>query len=619
MPNKKITDILLNLPDKPGVYRMLEENGTILYVGKARNLKKRVSQYFQKNLTHPKTKALIQRIDSIDITVTSTETEALLLENTLIKTHQPKYNILLRDDKTYPYLYINTTHPYPSLVVYRGKTKPRQGLFFGPYPNTFAVHQTLNILQKCFQLRHCHDTMFASRSRPCLQYQIKRCSAPCTDYISQQDYAKSLAQAIAFLEGKSTDLIQSLTQKMEQAIQSLAFEDAAVIRDHIRQLHVIQQPQSMIKKDENVDVVAINAQSEPLCIEHVVIRHGNLLSHQTYTPKLPDISLSEEDDTDEKTWALFDAFIRFYYLDNPQAIPATLLVYPPLAGDALENYLAFFKKIAQRVCRIRSPRNSDEEKWLAFAMENLQIYKSQIMAKKNKRQNQLTLLQKILDLTEPILSIACFDISHSKGEATYASCVVFDQTGPVKADYRRFIITDITPGDDYAALQQAVSKYYDHLVKHQRSFPTLLLIDGGKGQANAIRELLPHLPSPPLNILGITKGLNRLARYDRIFDSHHHRFLSLSPYDEALHLLQNLRDEAHRFALTSHRKKRASQQLASTLDDIEGIGSKRKKMLLQHFGGLQALSQASYEALCDVPGISPTLADRLLKHFSKKS
>ncbi|MCX7115322.1 MAG: excinuclease ABC subunit UvrC [Gammaproteobacteria bacterium] len=636
MPSRELLDTLSSLPGGPGVYRMLDQKGTILYVGKALNLKKRVTQYFKKKVSHPKTQALVQRIHAIEVTLTRSETEALLLENTLIKENKPKYNILLRDDKTYPYLFIDTAHAFPSLGVFRRKQRPKTGKVFGPYPNTQAVHQTLNLLQKCFKLRNCKDSTLSSRSRPCLQYQIKRCTAPCTGLISQEAYAQSVKHAIGFLQGKSATVLTQLSEEMTQAVTRLAFEEAARIRDQIQQLRLIQQSQAMIQGERDVDLVAMDVSVALVGIEHVVIRQGRIIRNQSYFPTLPP-QVAEEA-TPLQLQALFEAFARFHYFEHPEDLPPVILIDPPLPAEFLQPYEQIFKQMTQHSCHLYAPSHKSEKGWLDFAKHNLQLHLAQRIKKANGFEAQFVRLQEMLSTSSrvqrgtpcslvevprcarddvEIQSIACFDISHTQGEAAIASCVVFTREGPQHSSYRRFSIEGITPGDDYAALRQAILKRYQRMNATDPALPDVVLIDGGKGQVNGVEPLFEQLQLS-VRVLGITKGLLRQARFDRIYDARSATFLLISTDDPGLHLLQQVRDEAHRFALSRHRVKRSQLHMASTLNQIEGIGPKKRKVLLQHFGGIQALARASYVALCGVPGISPRLAQRLMVHFGSE-
>jgi excinuclease ABC subunit C len=593
---------------------MCDETGTILYVGKALDLKKRVTQYFQKNQTHPKTLALIKRIKTIEVTITRTETEALLLESNLIKTHLPKYNILLRDDKSYPYIVIDTSHAFPSMTIYRSKHKPKKGKVFGPFTNTTAVHETLNLLQKCFQIRNCRDTTFASRSRPCLQYQIKRCTAPCTAFISKEAYTANIKHALNFLSGKSTELLEALSQAMEKASHALAFEEAARLRDQLQQLRGIQETQAVVHGHQDTDVIVIQTTPPIACIEHVKIRNGNILDNQAYFPRIP---IEEATHDHEEQWrALFEAFCRFYYLEQPNNIPNFILTQPYLERSDIQMYESAFKQLSAHGCQLQTRARGGAKGWIDFALNNLALHVKQHITHENQLTQQLNTLTQHLNLNTPIQRLECFDISHTQGQATIASCVVFTEKGPDKSSYRQFSIIGIQPGDDYAALRSALTRHFSRRLQDNKPLPDVLLIDGGKGQVNIAQAVLTQLQLESIRLLGITKGEGRKAAEDRIYDAKTQQFLSLQPEDTGLHFLQYLRNEAHRFAIQAHRKKRAKTQLQSTLETIEGIGPTRRKKLLQYFGGLQGLTKASIQALTQVPGISPTLAQRIFSHFN---
>lgn len=636
-----LPDFLSTLPHAPGVYRMLDEQGTVLYVGKAIDLKKRVSQYFQKNLTHPKTQALIRQVTAIEISLTRSETEALLLENNLIKRLQPKYNILLRDDKTYPYLLIQTEHPFPRMSIYRHKLRAPKGQSFGPFPNTSAVHETLQTLQRCFKLRNCQDSVFNHRSRPCLQYQIKRCTAPCTGYISQADYHANVEKATQFLKGESSQVIEQLSQQLASAVKQLEFEKAASLRDQIRQLRLIQQSQAMVQGNQNVDVIAIHS-----CIELVIIRQGQVIHNQAYFPTQFQQALLS-DQLEERWLSLFEAFMRFYYLEQPDKIPPLILTESHLPNTILQTYEQALSSLAQRPCRIHNKARGIEKGWLDFALNNLQHHLEQQITETHPYAIKIQTLGQYFERT--FKKLICFDVSHTHGESTVASAVVFTSEGPDRPSYRRFNIEGHTPGDDYAAIKNAILRYLKRLIQNrplrklaeesllrgdlergtvstkqevssvaclnrsnEASLPDLLLIDGGKGQVHAAAMVLRALNLKGITLLGITKGEKRKACFDRIFDASTETFLDLSADSPALHLLQHLRDEAHRFAIQGHRKKREKMLLGSSLEEIEGIGPKRRKALLQYFGGLQGLQKATFDELIKVPGISPALAKRLL-------
>lgn len=591
---------------------MLDSNGKILYVGKALNLKKRVSQYFQKTITCPKTQALVQQIATVEVMITASETEALLLESHLIKTNHPKYNILLRDDKTYPYIIITTKQPYPSIQIKRSKQKPKNVAAFGPYPNASAVHEVLNLIHKCFKLRNCRDSIFATRIRPCLQYQIKRCSAPCTSYISQAEYLESVELAKAFLLGKSEKLLTELNNSMQNAVHQLKFELAASLRDQIQQIRHIQASQGIIQDEEDLDIVAISLNSPIPCIEHVTIRKGSILNTQAY---FPAIFLSSMDNN-EQYQHIFEAFLSFYYFEHPERIPKQILTPFAFDKNKLASYQEALKQYRKHSCKILTKAPKNAKAWLLFALNNLQIHQKQQISKQNFIQERMKSLAEILHLKKPINQLACFDISHTHGHATVASCVVFNKEGPLKTQYRKYNIVNTKPSDDYGALSEAILRHFKHLTKTNAPYPEVLLIDGGKGQVNVAAKVLKNLNITDIKLLGITKGEGRKAEFDRIYVKDTKTFLPLKSNANELFFFQHLRDEAHRFAISSHRKKRNKAQLSSSLESIPGIGPKKRKALIQYFAGLQGVKKASIEELCKVKGINKNLAKLIVESFT---
>lgn len=607
-----LSHFLANLTSEPGVYRMLDAEGGVLYVGKAANLKKRVSSYFNKQSTASKTRSLVSQIVSVEVTVTRSETEALLLESNLIKTLLPKYNILLRDDKSYPYLHVSSNHPFPRMELFRSKKKPQKGEFYGPYPSTTAVRETLNTIQKVFKIRNCSDSYFSARSRPCLQYQIKRCTAPCTGYISQQEYQQSVNDATRFLQGKSQLILDELAQRMEEAVSRLAFEEAAALRDQIKSLRLIQEQQAMVHSGGDADIIAIEAQPGFACIQCVTVREGQVIASQSFFPAVPQQVFAEEEEGEGLWQRVFEAFVGFYYLDRPERIPALILTHENLTDQtALENMLA---GLSGKKCQIKTKPRGAKARWLDFALNNLSLSVADHNASSATMKKRYQALCQLLERQEPILRMECFDISHTQGEATIASCVVFDADGPRKSDYRRFNIDDITPGDDYAALEQAITRRFKRLVDEKR-LPDLLIIDGGKGQVSVAKRVFSALNIQGVTLLGIAKGPDRKAGWERLILVAQNKEITLPIDSPALHLLQHIRDEAHRFAITSHRKKRQSARLESSLESIEGVGPKRRQALMRRFGGLRELAKAPIEEIAKVGGISADLATRIYEHF----
>jgi len=586
---------LANLTNKSGVYMMLDITKQVLYVGKARHLKKRLVSYFTKNITSSKTKALVKQIDNIEVIVTHTENEALILENTLIKVHKPRYNILLRDDKSYPYICLSN-HSFPSLNIRRGKLN---GQCFGPYPHSRAVYETLNLLQKIFNIRRCKDSFFHARSSPCLQYQIKRCTAPCVELISKTNYQESVNQAILFLTGKNQIIIDTLISKMQTASQQLKFEQAAEIRDKISSLRKIQERQYVSSTTGDVDIIAALIQTKTACIQILTIRSGQHIGSKAIFPKLP---LSEE------ITELLTAFLSQYYLNPSNDIPKEIIINHNI--EDLELLTEVISQQRKRQVIIHSKVRDKRTRWLKMAIENAHI--SLLQNQHNKYHERLAALAIVLQLEVIPQRMECFDVSHTSGEATVASCVVFDNNGFCKNEYRRYNIENITPGDDYAAMRQALLRHYKRATK----LPNILFIDGGKGQVKVAQEVLQELKLT-IYIVGIAKGVSRKAGLETLILLDNSFILDKT--SPALHLIQLIRNEAHRFAITSHRKRRAKTRRTSILETIEGIGLKRKQQLLIHFGGLQGISKAGVIDLVKVPGISQQLAQNIYDFFQENT
>lgn len=599
-----IKSFLTNLPHYPGVYQMLGVNGDVLYIGKAKNLKKRISSYFAgaKDL---KTQTLVQQIKDIDITVTHTESEAVLLECNLIKKYMPPYNILLRDDKSYPYIMITNLHDYPRIDLYRGLRK-KDALYFGPYPNVGAVRETINLMQKLFGIRTCGNSYFAARTRPCLLYQIGRCTGPCVDLISKEDYAKNIQLAVLFLQGKSNELVEELQRQMEKAANVLNFELAARLRDQVARLRQIQDKQYVDVGDGNVDAVGLAVSAGVVCIQLLSIRAGRLLGSRSYFPKVPAHSEGEE---------IISAFLAQHYLNHPshiESIPKEIIVGMDIADKGmLENTLS---EQAGFKVNIVVPIRGDKKKWLAMAETTAgQSLLAKMMQKANIEE-RIVELQKVLDLHELPKRMECYDISHSMGEATVGSCVVFDRNGPLKSDYRRFNITDITPGDDPAAMRQVLSRRFKRLQKEDAVLPDVVFIDGGATQLKMAAQVMAELNITGALLVGVSKGPDRKAGFETL------HFVDLPPMhlpadSPALHLIQQIRDEAHRFAITGHRQRRDKTRRQSALELVPGIGAKRRRELLRYFGGIQGVAHASLDELSKVPGISRSLAERIFAAF----
>lgn len=594
-----IKAFLSSLPNQPGVYQMLGEGGTILYVGKARNLKKRVGSYFSRIAKDLKTQALMKHVKDINVTITHSENDALLLECNLIKKHKPHYNVLFRDDKSYPYILI-TDEEFPRIDFYRG-SKKEKGRYFGPYPSAAAVRETIHIVQKLFCLRTCTNTFFASRARPCLQHQIGRCGGPCVGLISAEEYQQNVQHTILFLQGKSQLIIDELNKRMEQFASQLNFEAAAHVRDQILRLRQIQERQYVSAGQGNVDVIGFAASAGVICIQLLVIRGGRILGSRAYFPSVPAGSSPDE---------ILTSFITQHYLyaKDIQDIPKDIILEVKLPdrewlADVLSEQAQYKVVISQNV---RGERN----KWLEMANTSAkQSVAGRLLNKANTRE-RFEALQTTLDLPKVPKRIECFDISHSMGEETVGSCVVFDINGPVKGDYRRFNITGVTPGDDFAAMQQALSRRFKRLQVKQANCPDVLLIDGGKPQLTAAQKVLEELNIHDLLLIGVAKGVTRKPGFETLYIPNAEP-IHLPPDSLALHLIQQIRDEAHRFAITGHRNRRDKKRVTSSLEAIPGIGAKRRRELLRYFGGIQAINRASLEELAKVPGISQSLAERI--------
>ena len=594
---------LKDLTTRAGVYRMLDKHDTVMYVGKAKNLKKRVSSYFRKTGVSSKNRVMVAQIAAIQITVTHTENEALILENNLIKSLMPRYNILLRDDKSYPYLHISAD-PFPRISLHRGN-KRQKGKYFGPYPSAGAVRESLHLLQKYFPIRQCDNSYYRNRSRPCLQYQIKRCTAPCVGLVSEQAYQRDLSHTVLFLEGKNQQLIDTLSTQMMSAAEAMDFEQAAILRDKIIQLKKVQEKQYITASQGNIDVLACMIKEGIAGVEVMFIRGGRSLGSKCFFPKGTSGSNEEE---------LLAAFIPQYYLEKD--MPNEIIVshrfhdMPVLAQALTEN--------CTHKVSIRYPQRGQAVRWMKMALTNADINIRQQLQSRNNMLQRYQVLQQALQLTTMPKRIECFDISHTRGEKTVASCVVFGLEGAIKSDYRQFNIDGITPGDDYAAMRQAITRRYKRLQKGEGKWPDLLLIDGGKGQLSSVESVMNELQIT-LPILGIAKGPERRPGEESLFLVGQAEEVILTADSPALHLLQQVRDEAHRFAITGHRQRRAKARKISTLEGIAGLGPKRRQKLLQQFGGLQQIKSAGVEDIATVDGISDALAQKIYDLFHEES
>ncbi len=594
---------LATTTQQPGIYQMFAANGDILYVGKARNLKARLASYFRKSGIAPKTAALVARIAHIEVTVTASETEALILEQNLIKANRPPYNILLRDDKSYPYIFMSSGEDFPRISFHRGAKKKR-GEYFGPFPNVSALRDSLNFLQKTFRVRQCEDSVFNNRSRPCLQYQIKRCTAPCVDLVSREDYGQDVRHTRMFLTGQSDELMQELADQMETAARELAFEKAATLRDQIAALRAIQSQQVVEEGTGDLDVVAAVMDQGALCVHLLYIRQGRILGSRSYFPQASLVETEAE---------ALTAFLPQFYLNESREIPRAIITNHPLdEGELLCQALQTAR--GRQVSLVHQVRGHRAQ-WLQMAETAARQNLKARMASRQDVRTRLQALQEVLNLDELPQRLECFDISHSSGELTVASCVVFDANGPLKSDYRRFNIEGITPGDDYAAMAQALERRYTRLQKGEGKLPDILLIDGGKGQVGKVAEVLSELGVCGVKLIGVAKGTTRKAGFETLYDADMDAELVLPGDSPALHLIQHIRDEAHRFAITGHKQRRDKRRRTSTLEDLPGIGATRRRELLRHFGGIQEIARASVADLARVKGISQTLAEDIHAFF----
>ncbi len=590
---------LKTLTSRPGVYKMLDEAGKPVYIGKAANLKKRVTSYFRGH-AGPKQRAMLARMARIEVTVTRTEGEALLLESQLVKRLQPRYNICLKDDKSYPYIYLSTAHPFPRVGFHRGSQR-RPGRYFGPYPSAGAVRQTLKLLQKIFPVRQCEDSDYHHRSRPCLQYQINRCTAPCVGFVTETEYRKDVEDIMCFLEGEGQTLVDDLVRRMEAASERLQFEQAARYRDQIATLREILEKQWVTGQRGDVDVIACAVRDGMVCVQVAWLRGGRYLGDKTFFPSHSGGCAPAK---------VLTAFLGQYYLNKP--IPSEILVGElPEDAELLTQILS--QQAGHPVRMISSPRGHRRE-WLEMATANAEAALKQQRQRKLDHGAQMEALRSLLGLAAIPRHLECFDISHMRGDQTVASCVVFDDEGPVTSAYRRFNIDGITPGDDYAALSQAVRRRYRRRLKEGQALPDLLLIDGGKGQVSAVSEVMCQLGLDDLPLVGVAKGPERREGEEDLYLAWRDEWLH--PRNHAgLMVIRRIRDEAHRFAVGGHRQRRQRAKQRSVLESIAGVGPRRRQRLLQQFGGLQAIRKASIESLCSVDGISRQLAQRIYETF----
>ena len=603
MEDHLTNNLVKTLPAKPGVYRMLDAHAAVLYVGKARDLRKRVKSYFSRRGQSFKIHVMMQHVVDVQVTVTHTESEALLLENNLIKTLRPRYNVLLRDDKSYPYIFISGDSDFPRLGFHRGH-KRAKGRYFGPFPSASAVRASLHLIQKIFPVRQCQDSFFRNRSRPCLQYQIKRCTAPCVGYITPERYHQDIRHAEMFLEGKSRTVIAEMVKRMEQCSTRQDYEGASLYRDRIAALNRVQERQYISGEGGDADVLAAVVERDTACIEVTFIRGGRHIGAKTLFPKSAKVNTPGE---------ILAAFLPQYYLGKP--IPAQIYLNLAVPDKTLLERV-FACQAGHKVTILPgSAVRGKRRRWIEMAQLNAQEALRRLHANQANLRQRFEALQEELGLEAQPERIECFDISHTQGEATVAACVVFDQTGAVKSDYRRFNIEGITRGDDYAAMRQALSRRYKRIKEGEGKLPDVLFIDGGKGQLQIAQAVLEEVQVQGVKLIAVAKGRARKPGTEQLFLTDVRLAIILSPESPALHLIQQIRDEAHRFALTGHRQRRAKARTTSVLEDIPGIGTWRRQALLKNFGGLREVARAGVEDLARVPGISPTLAQKIYDSF----
>ena len=592
---------LKSVTSRPGVYRMLDADQKVIYVGKAANLKKRIGSYFAGRDESPKTRAMVAQIRDILLTVTRTEGEALLLESDLIKQLKPRYNIVFRDDKSYPFLHLSSDQEIPRLRFHRG-SRSGKGRYFGPFPGAGAARRTLNLVQKLFRLRQCDDAYFRNRTRPCLQYQIRRCSAPCVGMIEPGLYRQDVEHAVMFLEGRNEEIIEALVGPMHRAAESLDFERAAHYRDQIASLRRIQEERHVAAPEEECDVIACMIRDAQACVQVFYFRGGRNLGNKAFFPRHEDSEPEE---------IIVEAFLTQHYLTGKghTQVPARIYVtHIPRDHALLEKVLSERRGTSSRVVR---PLRGKAAAWVRLARENAELALVQYLSAGKRHACRLAALAQFLGADRQLKRIECFDVSHMQGEATVASCVVFGPDGAIKDEYRRFNIEGVAPGDDYGAMRQAIGRRYARSVKENGSLPDLILIDGGRGQVSAVQEALRELKLDGMELVGVAKGPERRPGQESLVLTGGRRSLRLDPDSPALHLIQEIRDEAHRFAIAGHRGRRSRVRRESPLQQIEGIGSRRRQSLLRHFGGLQGVERAGVEELARVPGINKNLARKI--------
>jgi excinuclease ABC subunit C len=592
------------LSSKPGVYCMVNDKETIVYVGKAKNLRKRVGSYFSKTKNNQKSQAILSATHAINVTITRTEREALILENSLIKEHKPRFNILLKDSKSYPFIEVSLRDEFPRFSFYRGKKDRKGAVYFGPYPNVNALRDTLSQLQKIFRLRNCEESFFNHRSRVCLQHQIKRCSGPCVGMIDKKDYAFNVNQGLEYLRGNNRFVIDEFLKKMDQASNNKEYEKAAFYRDQVSSLKVIQAHQFADGKTPiDLDAVALSYDLDMFCISVLFVRGGRIMGSKNFFPTKTKLAGEAE---------VLESFLMQYYLEHD--VPNEIIINQKI--DHLKTIQEVLSEKTNHSVQIKQQVRMDRKQWIKIASTNSQEALTTIFATRSTIRSQLLSLSELLELEDEIIKIECFDISHTTGDKCVAACIAFNSEGFEKKSYRRFNISGITPSDDYAAIKQTVSRHYKRALKENHFLPDIIMIDGGKGQLSVAREALMELGINEIPVIGIAKGIRRKSGEEKIFLDEQKTPLILDKYSPARYLLQKIRDEAHRFAITGHRAKKRKTLLTSDLESIEGIGPVKKKNLIRQFGGIQEVKRASVEDLVTINGINKSLAKRIYNFFN---